>query len=251
MPGWYRRRNRGAYQPALEGAPDPSAIFGANATGIWDDRSASFTGATWTNQAGGTDFTQVTVAHQPPAGTAINGRPTIQPDGVSDFMDAGTIASLLGASSTAYGIWAVVRPIGALVAGPPASTSDRFFITDTNGFMGLSAHSDPRGLHYSAVPTLFRTSTPGTMNTGEVYQVRLYLSGGTLRYRLATAGGVVGEGSVGSVPAMGAAGNLRLGRSYLAVYQQCDVAAVYTANVAPSAGQLAAIDAWTRSRWGV
>jgi len=227
---------------------DPASILGVNATGIWDDRSATFTGATWTNQAGGTHFTQGTGANQPPSGTAINGRPTIQPDGVADFMDAGAISGLLSAS--AFCVWAVVRPLGTLSAGPPTVTSAPLFVTDNAGYIALTCATDPRGICFD---TAYRTTTAtGTMVSGTVYQVRLRLDSGTLYYRLRNSGGVVGsEGSIacGNVGVM--TGLLRLGRSYLSNYQQADIAAIYTANVAPNAGNLSAMDLWTFRRWGV
>lgn len=232
------------------GVAAPGAILAANLTGLWDDASATMTGATWTNQTGGTNFTQGTGANQPIAGTAINGRPTLQTDGSNDRMDAAAISVLL--TSSAFCVWGVARPLGALIAGPAVGTATRVFITDggTGGYMAAGVATDPRGVSFDSGYDI--TTTPGAMLTNTVYQWRLRLSGGTLYYRLRNTGGVVGEGSVtaGNLGAM--TGLLRFGTDYLgANAQSMDVAAIVTANIAPSAQQLTDMDAWTFSKWGV
>ena len=228
-------------------AASPASILSGALTGWWDDGSATMTGASWTNRTGGTAFTQGTGGLQPATGTAINGRPTLQTDGVDDRMDAASVATLY--TTSAFCLWMVVRPLGVLIAGPPVGTATRCFATDVGGYTAAGCATDARGITFDTNYDI--TTTPGVMSTGTVYQIRLRLDAGTLYYRLRNSGGTVGEGSV-VAGNLGGGGALRFGTDYLAANgQSFDVGAIVTANAAPSAGQLSAMDAWTFGKWGV
>lgn len=163
-------------------------------------------------------------------------------------MAAAAISAML--SDTALLLLCVARPQGVLIAGPPVAISTPSFVADSAGYICMSCASDPRGVAFDVGTRI--TTSPGVMVSGTVYQLRLILGGGVLRYRLRTAAGVVGEGTKSGVAALGSmAGLLRFGRAYFAGTQSADFAAIVSARFEPSAAQLAELDRWTFKRWGV
>lgn len=231
---------------------DPYEIFGADAlTGWWDHLSDGQTGASWANRvsSSATALTQANPTFQPAAGTPINGRSTLQSDGVDDFMDDAAISVLL--TATAYGIWTIARPLGTLLAQTPINADTDLFVTDVGGYIAQGMATDPRGVSFSVLYE--RTSSPGTMVSGTVYQVRSRVEAGTLYFRLRDATGTLGEGTaaVGAIGAMG--GGLRLARTYTVnnFFTQVDFGAVITTKRAPTADEQAAMDTWIFALWGV
>lgn len=226
------------------GGGDPLGIFGASLKRCFDFRSASMTGALWTDQTGNANATQGTGGFQPSAGTAINGRATLSGDGVDDTMVAGAVPWTTTSGWTVY----VVGRTGTLTAGT-ASSGDCVW-SESGGYAmaGLTTASDA-----ARFDSAYRTTTPSrALANATVFCRRTSEDGGTsgtLRDRISG----FAESTVAYSAALGsAAGNFNIWKNYTAATEvQCELAAVYVVNRVATSAENAAMDAWISSVFGV
>ena len=226
-------------------APDaPVVIFGANLTGSFDFRSASMTGASWTDLASVADLAGGGGAADPTAGTDINGRATLLFDGSDNYMQGGTLANRL--TTAGGGVWIVGRSL-TLVAGSGNPNAEASTWSITSGWAGATLVKTTGPQAYAYTSEYKDTPSVATFADNTVFAQRWSHDGATLAHKITgQAESTIGCGTIGG------GGNFRVGLNWQGtVYPNMEVAAIYTCNVAPSAGQISDMDAWITYYWGV
>lgn len=217
-------------------AQTPATIMSTAAKGIWDDRSATMTGATWTDQAAINNLTGAGGA-QPGAGTAINGHATLSFDGVDDFMTGtGNIGTRM--TNNAYGIWWVLRTGNAVVTESTPMT-DRALVADSFQEFAIGVTTTPR--HTVLDTTNKSTANGSTYANSTVYAGRAYHDGSNLHHKVTgTTDQTVAAGTIDAMT-----GVFRVGiNSSGATFTKMDLAALYVMNATPSAQQILDMDGW-------
>lgn len=223
---------------------DPQSLFGTSLKRCFDFRSASMTGALWTDQTGNANATQGTGGLQPSAGTAINGRATLSGDGVDDTMVAGAVPWTTTSGWTVY----VVGRTGTLAAGTADSGDCVWSESGGYAMAGLTTTCDA-----ARFDSAYRNTSPTrALANATVFCRRTSEDGGTsgtLRDRISgfAESTVVYSAALGST-----AGNLLLFKNYGAATEaQVELAAVYVVNRVATSAENAAMNAWISSVFGV
>lgn len=232
----------GAYRQS--GVLTPQQLFGASLKRCFDFRSATMTGATWTDQTGNADATQGVGANQPSAGATIGGRATLSGDGVDDTMVAGAVPWTTTSGWTVY----VVGRTGTLAAGTADSGDCVWSESGGYAMAGLTTTCDA-----ARFDSAYRNTSPTrALANATVFCRRTSEDGGTsgtLRDRISG----FAESTVAYSAALGsAAGNLNLFKNYTAGTEaQVELAAVYVVNRVATPAENAAVDAWILATFGV
>lgn len=250
MPGWYRRRNRGAYQG---GIVDPASLSPT----LWQrPQDISATGSdvdAWANGGGSAGGSFTGSGATRPQGTTISGRECVDFVVASSDVIASalTIGTVIGASS-GWSFFGVVRA-DTIAATSASIWLDEGWISDVTGYWGIYTRlvaGNPKIAAYHFDGAVRVAETDIVTGTPTMVQARWSGSGSPIRMRVGT-GSEVTSANAGNITVT--TDTLREGRGATGVGAYCDgvLAEPMAFNRAVTDTEAGQLRAYYAARYGV